>query len=223
MRRGTDWLKQRSTFPCPDPMQAALSYINLALTRPRGIMSAMGQSWKSRLGISISAFGERGDIPRRFAAAFIGHSEGTPEKNHCWHLTFLVAKNQVAEVLMKKEDDDQKQFLKDLGATAEQTVQEVRGFEENYYTLVQGTIMALPWATDFNKKIRSYVEQNFAAAFAFARELSEADDLQDVLVIYGDYNRKCLQSITAQVRDFAETYMDLASSTIRAPSLMSPE
>jgi hypothetical protein len=127
----------------------------------------------------------------------------------------------MAEALMNEENEDQKQFFKDLGATAEQTVQEVRGVEENYYTLVQGAMIALPWATDFNKKIQSYVEQNFDAAFSFARELSEAQDLQDVFRIYSEYNQKYLKSIAAQVRDFAETYNNMASGAIRAPSLTS--
>jgi hypothetical protein len=103
-----------------------------------------------------------------------------------------------------------------LGATTGQTVQEVRGLEENYYSLVQGTMIALPWAADFNKKVQSYVEQNFDAAFAFARELSEARDMQAVIRIYGEYNQKYLQSIAAQVRDFAETYTGMGSGAIRA-------
>jgi hypothetical protein len=117
---------------------------------------------------------------------------------------------------MNEENEDQKQFFKDLGATTEQTVQEVRGLEENYYSLVQGTMIAIPWAADFNKKVQSYVEQNFDAAFAFARELSEATDMQDVFRIYGDYNQKYLQTIAAQVKDFAETYTDMASGAIRS-------
>jgi hypothetical protein len=36
-----------------------------------------------------------------------------------------------------KEDRDQRQFFKDLGATAEQTVEEVRGAEENYFSMMQ--------------------------------------------------------------------------------------
>jgi Phasin protein len=106
----------------------------------------------------------------------------------------------MAEPFMKEENEDQRQFFKDLGATAEQTVQEVRGIEENYYSLVQGTMMALPWAAEFNKKMQSYVEQNFATAFAFARELSETKDMQDVLRIYSHYNQKYLQSIAAGER-----------------------
>ena len=122
---------------------------------------------------------------------------------------------------MTEQDQDEQQFLHDLGATAEQAVQEVRGLEENYYSLIQGTMMALPWATDFNKKMQGYVEQNFAAAFAFARELSEAKDMQDVFRIYSDYNRKYLQSITAQMRDFVETYTNMASGAIT--SVPSPD
>jgi len=38
---------------------------------------------------------------------------------------------------MQEQDEDQKQFFKDLGATAEQTMAEVRGLEENYYNLMQ--------------------------------------------------------------------------------------
>ena len=38
---------------------------------------------------------------------------------------------------MEEESEDQKQFFKGLGATAEQTVQEMRGLEENWYSLIQ--------------------------------------------------------------------------------------
>jgi Phasin protein len=54
---------------------------------------------------------------------------------------------------------------------------------------------ALPWVDDFNKRMQSYIEQNFDAAFAFVREVSEAKDIQDVFRIYSDYNQKYLQSL----------------------------
>jgi hypothetical protein len=124
---------------------------------------------------------------------------------------------------MKDENVDQKQFFKDLGATAEQTVGEVRGFEVNYYNMVDRMMIALPWVTDFNKKLQSYIEQDFAAAFKFARELSQAKDVQDFGRIQTEYIQKCLQSFVAQARDFAETYTNVASGAIKAPSLYSPE
>jgi hypothetical protein len=124
---------------------------------------------------------------------------------------------------MEDENVDQKQFFKDLGATAEQTVGEVRGFEVNYYNMVDRMMAALPWVTDFNKKMQSYIEQDFAAAFRFARELSQAEDMQDFARIQTEYIQKCLQSFAAQARDFAETYTNVASGAIKAPSLYSPE
>jgi predicted RNA-binding protein len=51
-------------------------------------------------------------------------------------------------------------------------VQEVRGLEENYYSLVQRAMPALPWLADFNQKLQAYIEQNFAAAYEFTREVS---------------------------------------------------
>ena len=80
---------------------------------------------------------------------------------------------------MTEENEDEKQFFKDLGATAEQTVEEVRGFEVNYYNLIERTVAALPWLADFNKKMQGYLEQDFADALEFAHELRQAKDMQD--------------------------------------------
>jgi hypothetical protein len=122
-----------------------------------------------------------------------------------------------------EESQDQKQFFRDFGATVEQTVQEVRGFEENYYSLVQRTMPALPWLADFNKKLQSYVRQNFAAAYEFTRELSQAKNVQDSIRIQTDYIQKCGHSFAAQIQDFAGTYMKMASGVIKAPWISSSE
>ena len=122
---------------------------------------------------------------------------------------------------MEEENEDQKQFFKDLSATEEQAVQEVRGFEENYYSLIQAMMPPLPWLADFNKKLQSYTEQNFAAAYEFTRELSQAKDMQDFVQIHTTYIQKCLQLSAAQMTDCAETYTNVASGAIKAPSLHS--
>jgi hypothetical protein len=82
------------------------------------------------------------------------------------------------ETVMDKENEDEKQFFRDLSATEEQAVQEVRGFEETYYSLIQGMMPALPWQADFNTKLQSHIEQNFAEAYKFTRELSQAENMQ---------------------------------------------
>jgi hypothetical protein len=80
---------------------------------------------------------------------------------------------------------------------------------------------ALPWLADFNKKLQSYIEQNFAAAYEFTRELSQAKNMQDFGRIHTAYIQKCLQSSAEQMADFVETYTNVTSGAIKAPSLHS--
>jgi hypothetical protein len=124
---------------------------------------------------------------------------------------------------MAEENEDEKQFFKDLGATAEQTVEEVRGFEVNYYNLIERMVAALPWLADFNKKMQSYLEQDFVAALEFAHELSQAKDVKEFVLIQSEYIQKCLRSFAAQAKDLSDTCTKVASGAIKAPSLYSLE
>jgi hypothetical protein len=124
---------------------------------------------------------------------------------------------------MAEENEDERQFFKDLGATAEQTVEEVRGFELNYFNAIGRMVAALPWFADFNKKMQSYFEQDFAAALEFAHELRQAKDMQDFVRIQSEYILRCLHSFAAQAKDFSETYTKVATGAIKAPPLYSPE
>ena len=124
---------------------------------------------------------------------------------------------------MDDESQAQRQFFKDFGATAEQTVQEVRGFEENYYSLIQRAMPALPLLADFNKKLQNYITQNLTAAYEFARELGQAKNMQDFIRIQTDYIQKCGHSFAAQMQDFTATYCSMASSAIKDPSISSAE
>jgi hypothetical protein len=45
-------------------------------------------------------------------------------------------------------DKDQELLFKDLGATAQQTVEQVRGLEENYFSVLQKTMSGIPWIAD---------------------------------------------------------------------------
>jgi hypothetical protein len=92
----------------------------------------------------------------------------------------------------------------------------VCGFEENYYSLMQWAVPAVPWLTAVNKKLQAYT-QNFATAYEFARELSEARDMQDFGRIQMQYIQKSGRSFAAQMQDLAETYTQMATGAIRAP------
>jgi hypothetical protein len=119
------------------------------------------------------------------------------------------------------ENEDQRQFFRDLGATSEQAVEEVRGLEENYYIVMRRTMLTLPWTANITEKLHGYVEQDFDAAFAFARELSQAKDFQDFARVQMEYFQNCLQLSCAQAKDLAKTYTNLASNAITSPALYS--
>ena len=114
-----------------------------------------------------------------------------------------------------KQDRDQRQFFKDLGATAEQTVEEVRGVEENYFSMMQKTMIPLPWIADLNAKLQSYAEQHLAAALEFAHKLSLAKDFQDLARIQAEFFQNQMQSLGEQTKDLAEAYTKSAASAIK--------
>ncbi len=120
-------------------------------------------------------------------------------------------------------DKDQKQFFKDVAATAEQTVEEVRGFEENYFAIVQRTMMPFPWLGDVNKKLQSYTEQHFAACLECSHRLSQAKDLQDFAQIEVEFFHERMLSFAKQARDFSETCSKSAANMIRAGTWLYPE
>jgi hypothetical protein len=101
-----------------------------------------------------------------------------------------------------EENEDQKQFFRDLAATAEQTVEEVRGLEENCVSAVQRAIFTFPWIANTSRRLQSYIEQNFHAAFEFTRELGQAKDFQEFARINTEYVQKCAELSYGQAMDF---------------------
>ncbi len=71
-----------------------------------------------------------------------------------------------------EEEQDQQKFFKDLGATVEQTLEEVRGGEEDYFAVLRNMLIAFPWIADIAAKMQNYADQSFVDALKFSRELS---------------------------------------------------
>ena len=71
---------------------------------------------------------------------------------------------------------------------------------------VHWAILPLPWLTEVSERLQSYVEQHFKNGFDYALELSQAKDFQEVALLNTRCVQKSLESLTAQARDFAETY-----------------
>ncbi len=101
---------------------------------------------------------------------------------------------------------DEEQFFRDLGATTEEAVEQVRGVEKNYFSMLQNAAFAAPWIVDLSKKLQSYADRNVAAALDFSHQLSGATGFLDLARIQIEYTQKQFESFGEQAKDFAESY-----------------
>ena len=60
-------------------------------------------------------------------------------------------------------------------------------------------------ARDVTEKAMTFAERNMTSAFAFAHDLVQARDLQEVLRLQADYIRHQMEALTEQARELAES------------------
>src|SRR6516164_8790847 len=107
-------------------------------------------------------------------------------------------------------NEDAKLFLKDAGKTAEETVERVRGFEENYHYLLHRMMLALPWLDgSVSETLHQYAEEDLGAALQFARDLQKANFFFSSRRLHTRYAEICAKLFWTQTKDFAETYAGL--------------
>ena len=102
---------------------------------------------------------------------------------------------------------DEERFFRDLGATAEEAVEQVRGIERNYFGLLQNTAFGVPWIADLSKKLQGYADRNIAAALDFSHQLSGATGFRDLARIQIEYTQKQFEAFGEQAKDFTESYV----------------
>ena len=94
----------------------------------------------------------------------------------------------------------------DVSATMAESVQQARKAVDNYLQFLQMNISASPWTrTALNQKLKSYAEQNVAAAFGFADKLIKAKDFEDLVRIQAEFVQTQLQALSEQAKDVVET------------------
>ena len=109
---------------------------------------------------------------------------------------------------------DEEQFFRDLGATAEEAMEQVRGVEKNYFSMLQNTAFAVPWIVDLSKKLQSYADRNIAAALDFSHQLSGATGFLDLARIQFEYAQKQFEI----VRRAGKGFRRIIRQAIRPPS-----
>ena len=97
-----------------------------------------------------------------------------------------------------------------------QGTEQARKAMESYLNFFQKNISASPWLdSDLNKTMKSYTEQNIAAATEFARKLTEAKDFQGFLRIQTEFLQSQLKTLGEQAMNVGETATKVAAGALK--------
>ena len=134
------------------------------------------------------------------------------------HKSFSLHHEAHGDTAMAKD----KEPCQSLAGIAEQTVQQfterTQRAMEQYFSLLQSTMSALPWSnTNLNRILLSHATKNVTATFAFMQKLSEAKNFQEVLKIQTEFMEKQLQSFNEQTKTVGEIYTKAAADAMKTP------
>jgi hypothetical protein len=116
------------------------------------------------------------------------------------------------ETIMAKDEKSSE----NMSAMVMQGAEQARKAMENYLNFFQKSISASPWLeSDLNKKMKSYTEQNVAAASEFGRKLTQAKDFQDLWRIQIEFMQTQLQTFSEQAKDLGETATKAATGAFK--------
>jgi hypothetical protein len=111
-----------------------------------------------------------------------------------------------------------KKPFEDLSTMMGKTMEQARGAMESYFNFLQKNMLGSPMAdTALNKIIKSYAEQNVAAAFGLAQKLSQAKDFQDLVRIQTEFMQTQLKSLGEQAKDLGEIAAKTTTNALKNP------
>jgi len=88
----------------------------------------------------------------------------------------------------------------------------------NYFNWLQKVQSASPVGdTDLSKTLLKYAEENVNAAFTFARKLSEAKSLQDVIKLQTEFAQTQINTISEQMRNLGAAYTEMTKAATKTP------
>ena len=119
---------------------------------------------------------------------------------------------------MAKDSSPLQNFNVEAKQAIQQTVKQTEGAMDNYFNLLQQTMSAAPWGkTDFGEKLKSFTEQNIAAAHHHIQKLSQARDFQDFIEIQTEYMQTQLSLFADQAKQLGEAYMKTTAGAFKPP------
>lgn len=103
---------------------------------------------------------------------------------------------------MAKNDQMPDTFISMMSEGVEQASKAMN----DYMQMMQKTLTPPSWPqTQLNEKLRSYAEQNVAAAFKYVDKLTRAKDIQDLVRIQTEFVQGQIETLSKQMQDVGET------------------
>ena len=99
----------------------------------------------------------------------------------------------------------------EMNEAAKQAMTQVYGAVDSYFDNLKKTISSAPsGGTEFGEKLKSYAEQNTAAAHDFIKRLSQAKDLQEMFQIQTEFLQMQVSAFSQQTTGLAESFTKAA-------------
>jgi len=106
----------------------------------------------------------------------------------------------------------------EFSAIGKQTMAHAYSAMDYYFDHLKTSVASAPsGGTEFGEKVKVYAEKNITATQEFVRELSYANDVQDMLRIQMEFMRSQLEAFGEQSKDLSEAYIKAASGQTAKP------
>jgi len=97
-----------------------------------------------------------------------------------------------------------------------QGFEQTRKAMESYLDFFQKNVKASSWLhTDLNEKMKTFTEQNIAAASEFAQKASKAKDFQDFWHIQTEFMQAQWKAFTEQTKELSESATKSATNVMK--------
>ncbi len=110
-------------------------------------------------------------------------------------------------------------YLFPLGEMMAQGLEQTRKAVENYFDFFQKNVKASPLLeSDLTEKMKTFTEQNIAAASEFAQKASKARDFQDFWRIQTEFMHAQWKAFAEQTKELTEAATKSATNVMKGSS-----
>ena len=117
---------------------------------------------------------------------------------------------------MAKDTDPFDELKANAERTVKQAMEQTRGALDGYFSFMQKAISSFPFGgTEFGEKLKSYGEQNIAAAQEFSGKLSQARDFQDIIRMQTEFMQAQFQAFGEQTKNLGDALTKSAVGAVK--------